>query len=70
MREPIRYKLVESFGGKVVGEFSLLRDTLNAAKGHMAALDIWTVTGDGMFGLGKVIQHIDAKEKTDAATTH
>ena len=69
MKEPIRYKLRESVSGRVVGEFSLLRDALFAAKGHTVALDIWSVKG-GEFGNGKLIQHIDAKEKINAATAN
>ncbi len=50
------YKVVESFGGRLVKEAASKKEAVNIAKKQRYAVDIWTTKG-GAFGLGKVVDH-------------
>lgn len=61
MKQAIKYKVIESFGGKRVPaagvEFETFGEAAAVAVAHYYATDVWTCEG-GYFGQGEPIAHV------------
>jgi hypothetical protein len=64
-KHDIRFKLIASFGGKVLGQYRLFQNAMRAAhrNSYRQPVDVWTVSG-GAFGLGEPRYHVNEGQET------